>query len=197
MSKKYLIKIGDKFGLLTILETYIKNKKDNKFYCKCQCECGKILLRRHESLLIRRNINQTCGKGKCKGKFCPKGETHPCWKGYGDICGDYISILKRRYKDKYIDFDIDAKFLHDLLVKQNYKCALSGIEIAKKTTKNNLNDPSENTASLDRIDSSKGYTKDNVQWIHKDINKMKNSYNQQYFINICNKIAQQNPIYLG
>lgn len=29
------------------------------------------------------------------------------------------------------------------------------------------------TASLDRIDSSKGYTIDNVWWIHKQLNWMK------------------------
>jgi len=45
------------------------------------------------------------------------------------------------------------------------------------------------TASLDRIDSSKGYVKGNLQWVHKDINMMKNHYNQKYFIEICKKVA--------
>jgi hypothetical protein len=48
------------------------------------------------------------------------------------------------------------------------------------------------TASLDRIDSSKGYIEGNVQWIHKHINKMKNNFNESYFIEICKKISQKN-----
>jgi hypothetical protein len=48
------------------------------------------------------------------------------------------------------------------------------------------------TASLDRIDSSKGYVIDNVQWLHRDINMMKQRFSQEYFINICKHIAENN-----
>jgi hypothetical protein len=48
----------------------------------------------------------------------------------------------------------------------------------------------EHTASLDRIDSSKGYCEDNVQWVHKDINRMKNTFDQDYFISLCKLIAE-------
>jgi archaellum component FlaC len=41
------------------------------------------------------------------------------------------------------------------------------------------------TASLDRVDSAKGYIKGNVQWVHKDINMMKQQYSQEYFIQMC------------
>ena len=46
--------------------------------------------------------------------------------------------------------------------------------------------------SLDRIDSLKGYAIDNVQWVHKDINKMKNIHSQPAFINICKLVAMKN-----
>ena len=46
------------------------------------------------------------------------------------------------------------------------------------------------TASLDRIDSTKGYSKDNIQWVHKDINCMKMDFSQQYFIDLCVKVAK-------
>ena len=32
------------------------------------------------------------------------------------------------------------------------------------------------TASLDRIDSTKGYVRGNIQWVHKDINWFKRDY---------------------
>jgi peroxiredoxin family protein len=46
------------------------------------------------------------------------------------------------------------------------------------------------TASLDRKDSSKGYTKDNIQWIHKDLQKMKMDMPEDKFINWCNLIIE-------
>jgi len=49
----------------------------------------------------------------------------------------------------------------------------------------------ENTASLDRIDSSKGYVKDNVQWVHKDINRMKWNFPQDKFVKLCSFVANK------
>ena len=43
-------------------------------------------------------------------------------------------------------------------------------------------DNNNDSISLDRIDSSKGYEENNVQWVHKDINLMKNKYDNKYFI---------------
>lgn len=48
----------------------------------------------------------------------------------------------------------------------------------------------ETTASLDRIQNDKGYIEGNVQWVHKDINRMKNIFEQNYFIDICKKIIE-------
>ena len=47
------------------------------------------------------------------------------------------------------------------------------------------------TASLDRIDSNKGYVEGNVQWVHVDVNYMKLDYDQDYYINICRLIAKR------
>ena len=43
--------------------------------------------------------------------------------------------------------------------------------------------------SVDRIDSSKGYIIDNIRWIHKDINVMKNSFSDEYFTYLCKLIC--------
>ena len=45
------------------------------------------------------------------------------------------------------------------------------------------------TASLDRIDSCKGYTIDNVQWVHKWINVMKSDHSQDEFIALCRAVT--------
>ena len=72
-------------------------------------------------------------------------------------------------------------------MKQDNKCALSGLHI------NFANDFKENgSASLDRIDNTKGYIEGNIQWVHKHVNNMKLTHDQDYFINLCKSIAKNN-----
>ena len=55
--------------------------------------------------------------------------------------------------------------------------------------KANHNDPIY-TASLDRIDSNKGYIKGNVQFISTAINYMKNNMSNEDTIKLCKIIAK-------
>jgi hypothetical protein len=48
----------------------------------------------------------------------------------------------------------------------------------------------EPTASLDRIDSSKGYIEGNLQWVHKNINMLKGNMLDNTFIEWCHKISK-------
>lgn len=74
----------------------------------------------------------------------------------------------------------------NLFIIQNRKCALSGLELSFPKT----SEDQSYTASIDRIDSALGYVEGNVQWVHKDINMMKNKYNQEYFIQMCKLISE-------
>lgn len=65
---------------------------------------------------------------------------------------------------------------------------MSGISITLPISSHDLNYGGY-SASLDRIDSKKSYTVDNVQWVHKDVNWMKNKFDQDYFIEMCGRIA--------
>ena len=56
---------------------------------------------------------------------------------------------------------------------------------------NNKDIYSLGTASLDRKNSSLDYTKDNIQWVHKDVNYMKMSLSEKYFIKLCKLIARR------
>lgn len=44
--------------------------------------------------------------------------------------------------------------------------------------------------SVDRIDNDLGYLRTNIQIIHKDINRMKSDFNQDYFIQMCKLIGR-------
>ena len=45
------------------------------------------------------------------------------------------------------------------------------------------------TASLDRKDSSLGYTLDNIQWVHRTVNKIKLDLQQDEFVEWCKRVA--------
>ena len=44
--------------------------------------------------------------------------------------------------------------------------------------------------SPDRIDSSKGYTKDNIQFVCNRVNAMKNNMNTEELLYFCKKIVE-------
>jgi hypothetical protein len=104
--------------------------------------------------------------------------------GFEEISGFYWSGIKCMAKTFNRDLDISISEAYDLYVKQNKKCAISGVPIYFSKIAKGIN-----TASLDRIDSSLGYIKNNIQWVHKDINRMKLNFAQSYFLELCRYIV--------
>ena len=50
------------------------------------------------------------------------------------------------------------------------------------------------TASLDRIDSKKGYIEGNVQWVHKNVNKMKMDLDEKEFFSIVKQVYEHKQL---
>ena len=48
------------------------------------------------------------------------------------------------------------------------------------------------TASIDRINPNQHYTINNIQWVHKDVNNMKFSLDEDCFLYLCKLIV--NPL---
>ena len=88
-----------------------------------------------------------------------------------------------------IELAITIQQAWELFLAQGRKCALSGEPIAFPRI-----NAEKGTASLDRIDSNLGYVLGNVQWVHKDVNIMKNKFDQDYFIGLCVKIASKGTL---
>jgi hypothetical protein len=163
---------GKKFGSLTILcrDTAVKHKLA---YWTCQCDCGNIVSARGAD--IRNNKIKTCG---CRRSVLSKRN----WKGVGYISKSLWQTIVRNAKNRKIEISITQDFANELLVKQNFKCSLTGTVLSTEIRKT--------TASLDRIDSLKGYTEDNVQWVHKDINMLKNKYSIDKFLDMCKQVVE-------
>jgi hypothetical protein len=75
-----------------------------------------------------------------------------------------------------------------LFLEQDRRCAFTDWPLYfNKTNKGR----SDRTASLDRIDSNLGYIEGNVQWIHRDVNKLKKNFSDEYFLQICQAVADK------
>jgi hypothetical protein len=113
----------------------------------------------------------------------------------GGITGElWYNITKyktsKRASRRNLSFNLTKDHIYELYKKQNGKCNLSGIKITLPVSWNDKT----HTASLDRIDSKNGYVIGNVQWVHKHVNVMKNIFNQDMFIFLCNQITKNNKL---
>jgi hypothetical protein len=114
------------------------------------------------------------------------GSDHHQWNGVGEISGNTWNGILRGAKARKIEFSITKEYAWNLYLLQHRKCALSNEIIYFGAT-----NKSPSTASLDRIDSTKGYVEGNVQWLHKDVNIMKNRFTQERFLQLCKSIAEK------
>jgi hypothetical protein len=175
-----IFKLGQKFGKYTVIDSEIKINREAQILC--QCDCGVINTVSCYTLLNEKS------KGCLECNNTRKKDENPTWKGFENISGKYYGRIKRGAKKRNIVFDVEIEYFNKLLVEQNFKCKLSGLEISFSHSKK---DNYKATASIDRIDSNKGYIVGNLQWINKNVNLMKNHFNQDYFLEICERITEQ------
>lgn len=165
---------GRVFGRLRVLGlSEISRNGHSRWHVRCECGTEKTVLGTH---LV---------SGKTVSCSCKMREGRPRhFKGVGKVPKSYWNnLLRGASGDKNrnpIDFSITLEYIADLFEKQSGKCYLSGIPISFR----------DKTASLDRIDSSKGYEEGNVGWSHKDINMMKRHYTKEYFTFLCRKVTE-------
>jgi hypothetical protein len=163
--EKYKDLTGHKYGRLTVLNFESLGKYGAVW--NCVCECGSQKKARAHNL--KNGNTKSCG---CLARAY-----------VGKISGRHFSNIRLGAKHRNIHFDITIEEIWDLYVEQNGKCAISGEDIVLS-----LDRDTEVTASLDRIDSNAGYTIENVQWVHKEINCMKMDHPEKHFLEWIEKI---------
>ena len=100
---------------------------------------------------------------------------------YGKLYGIYSAARDRARRNK-LKFAIDFHFIVSLAEKQEYKCVLTGKQF---TYKCNNRKYSPWNPSIDRIDSKKGYTKDNVRLVCTIVNLALNNFGENVFSEMC------------
>ena len=166
---------GKTFGKLIVLNRDPSAEKNKGSMWKCRCDCGKTKVVRGTSL-TQGHVN-SCG---CM------------WKrtAYQDISGYFLCKIKNNASRRGLIFLVTPDYLWELYLKQNKRCLLTGIVLSMGRGARSIGQ----TASLDRIDSSKGYVDGNVRWVHKDVNRMKWDMSDKIFFDWVKKISEHNNL---
>lgn len=159
--------VGKKYYKFTVLKRL--NKTGNTIWI-CECDCGNI-----------RNVNGSDLKSG-NHKSCGQCDCHIF------IQGSWWGEIQKNARRRGLKFELTKDYLYDLWKKQDGKCAMSGIKLYMPQKAREQRGP-KCTASIDRIDNSIGYVVNNVQWVHKTVNKMHREYSISEYINMCELVV--------
>lgn len=118
--------------------------------------------------------------------FRKRGKDNSKYTGVGEVTGTYINNIRSAAKKYGKNYNVSNEYLSNLYETQKRKCAFSGIPL----TIGNRYLKLETTASLDRINNSKGYIEGNLQWVHKAINKMRGNLTIDEFLTLCTVVSE-------
>lgn len=137
-----------------------------------RCRCGKVVERSVTRIKVK---GSTCGCSR-------RGDRHCQWSGIDGLSGSVWYEITQKAPKRGLAVEVTITEARDLFLAQGQRCALSGVPLVMSPRRGR-------TASLDRIDNTKGYVAGNVQWLHKDINWMKGRFTQDRFVELCRAVA--------
>ena len=183
--------------LILNVDIYSKNFKiknqllDNEHSIVCG-DCNKLFSTED---LKDSNVETTLwdsDKFYCSSCFKEKEVLKELCNKYGseliEVIRNKLNKVRNNSKSINREFSITVLDVMKLYDKQDGKCAVSGIPM---TLYSKLGAYSTGV-SIDRIDSSKGYVKDNIQLVCIIVNTMKTAMSTDEFLNICKVITENN-----
>ena len=129
-----------------------ENEYSKKYYQSNKEHCRKINKEYRKKHKVRLNKLSSKTNKKAWGDF-----NSPVW--FNRRC----SVIKARARARELDFNLDAEYLKSIFPKDK-RCPALGIPF-KVLDIYAKGKELQQKVSLDRIDSSKGYIKGNVQWV--------------------------------
>lgn len=121
----------------------------------------------------------------CKS-CCKKGSEKSKAKKYSTFEGRVTTFLrtcKNSAEKRQHSFELTKEMLLEMWELQHGICAYTGIQMTTQPS-------SAYSVSVERIDSSKGYTKDNTVLVCNAINKMKTNLDPVLFFEMCSAVTK-------
>lgn len=185
--------IGKTIGYLTILEIFPKGKT------KCQCQCGVTRLfnwrdirrGRTKGCGCRRNTPELRALARERALDLQKKGILKCGYVGKDAKCPFKYILRMLNKPNRKPCNLTIKDLKKVWEENGGVCAYTKIKLILPIGSANPNpEISYKMASVDRIDSSKGYEKGNIQYVSRNINYAKGILSHQQMLDFINLIKK-------
>lgn len=145
-----------------------------------------------ECAVCSREFTQLSGVHKfcsdqCRGKWKYITGDMKTENQYLKISGNWQRYLSRLLyvKGRKRDF-LTREILLEKLIEQNYKCAITGVDLTCLLEKGTIN---KTNASIDRIDAGGSYAKENIQLVCRAVNSFRNDVPMLEFIEWCRKVV--------
>jgi hypothetical protein len=190
---------GKTFGSWTAVDPVMT--KSGAVHWSCICgDCGAIesfspkQLRAHSTIVpvceqclkgdgdtFEKKVYQSFKKRLAKER---KSSRRDQFESFDLMPSEYWSQTVHSAKRRDIEVTITKEEAIRILKDQKGLCALTGMKISLFPS-----DEDVGLASIDRIDSNGAYEVGNVQWLHKDVNKMKMDFDEEHFVSVCMAVA--------
>ena len=180
---KYFVKIGDKFNKLTIIDQVRVFKKNSQLSkglkWVCVCECGGSPKPCTSYDLVNDKV-VSCG-------ICSKQDAGTFYRKEGtlnpskSVWRNYRQTAKRRG----LEFDLDYNFFMSIIIQSCVYCGSS--EVSYFNPRNDWEQQFRYTG-IDRINSSVGYLKENIQPCCKHCNMSKSDRTEKDFYEWIEKV---------
>jgi len=151
--------------------------KNKRWYRNCP-KCGRSIdhLRRNYCIGAHLLLQPCIG--------CSNKNNHPTGM-VGSVRMSWYTAFQKSAATRGYIWELTPEFIDTLYQEQDGLCVYSGLFISWDESGWN------HTASIDRIDNSRGYFEDNIQLVHKEINMMRGSLSDSRFKELCNLVADK------
>lgn len=172
--------VGNRYGLLTVLEKLPERDYGGSWLYRCKCDCGtERVYPSKRFAAARRGAFQSCG---CKrGVRLPKGES-----GLNSLLSEY----RRGASARGLTFALDKEMFRALTKQDCFYCGEPPAQI-RTLHKAATGHAAYTYSGIDRVDNAVGYLAGNVVACCSACNVAKGTMSQADFIELAKKIARR------